>query len=101
MSKELTQFKPGNPGRRAGSKNKSIARMKLSEFVDNKWTKFETEMNGLKGRAYVENFIKLLPYIMPQYSAINFSLRNMSEDDLQFLIIKLREENESSTDQTS
>lgn len=95
----MGKFEKGNPGRTKGVKNKSIARSKLADYVDTKWSKFESEMDTLKGRAFIENFIRVLPFVMPQYSAISFSLRSMSEDDLKFLIEKLKEQNnENDTD---
>lgn len=88
----MAKFKPGNKGRPAGSKNKNVVRSRLSDYVGRKWDNFEAQMDTLKGRAYVENFIRLLPFVMPAYQSINFSLSNMSEDDLRFLIEKLKQD---------
>lgn len=94
----MGKFQPGNKGRPPGSKNRNAVRSRLSDYVGSKWFHFEEQMDTLKGKVYVENFIKLLPFVMPSYQAINFSLRNMSEDDLKYLIEKLKELNHESED---
>ena len=86
------RFGKGNKGKPAGSKNKTMTRTRLAELIDNKWNNFEAELNTLKGKAFVEAFTKLLPFHLPQYSAINFSLKNMSDDDLQYLLIQIKQE---------
>lgn len=88
-------FEKGNPGRPKGALNKNPVRSRLADYVGSKWQRFEDEMNKLEGKAYTENFIKLLPFVLPQYQSINFSLRSMSEDDLQYLISKLKENHEN------
>ena len=92
------KFKKGNPGKPKGTQNKVITRTRIAGLIETNWQKFETELKSLKGKAYVEAFTKLLPFHMPTYSAINFSLRNLGEDDLQYLIEKLKEQfNEQET----
>lgn len=65
--------------------------MRIQTFVDQNWGTFEIQLKALKGRAFVENFLKLMPYITPAYSSINFSLKNMSDEDLEYMIEKLKE----------
>lgn len=101
MGKEKTQFKKGNTGRPKGSTNKSLTRARIVTILSKSetWERFETELLALKGRAFVENFIKLWEFDTPRYSSINFSLQNMSESDLEFLIQKIKDQfNESTTD---
>lgn len=97
MGKEKTQFKKGNKGRPKGATNKSLTRSQIISILSKpeNWARFEKELFTMKGRAFVENFIKLWEFDTPKYSAINFSLSNMSESDLQLLIEKLKEQNES------
>lgn len=92
LSTTMAKFQPGNPGRKRGSKNRAATRRLLAEWVHNNWGRFEKEMATVKGKAFCELFIKILPFMMPSYQAISFSLSNMSEEDLQFLITKLREQ---------
>jgi hypothetical protein len=92
------QFTHGNPGKPKGAQNKIITRTRLGGLIENNWQKFETELKSLKGRAYVEAFTKLLPFHMPSYSAINFGLKNLGDDDLEYLLEKLKEQfNEQET----
>lgn len=89
-----TKFKPGNTGRPKGAKNRALCRARIETYIESNWDKFQKELNSLKGRAYVENFLKMLPYVTPAYQSISFSLRNMSDDDLKYLIEKIKETNE-------
>lgn len=102
MGKEKTQFKKGNTGRPKGATNKSLTRARIVSILSKPetWTKFEKELMAMKGRGFVEAFIKMWEFDTPKYSAINFSLSNMSDSDLEFLIQKLKEQvnNESNTD---
>jgi hypothetical protein len=94
MGKEKTQFKKGNQGRPKGATNKSITRSRIVSILSKPehWQRFETELLSLKGRAFVENFIKLFDFDTPKYQAINFSLSNMSEQDLEFLISHIKQQ---------
>jgi hypothetical protein len=99
MGKEKTQFTEGNPGRPKGSKNKSLTRGQIAAILndENTWTKFRAELKKLRGRAYVDALTKLFEYDTPRFSSINFSLSNMSEQDLAFLIETIkRQTNEQS-----
>ncbi len=87
----MAKFQKHNKGRPPGSKNKNVVRSRLSDYVGNKWDRFEKQMNGLTGRAYVENFIKLLPFVMPAYQSISMSLSNLPESDLEYLVNHLRQ----------
>ena len=88
MEKEKTQFTAGNPGRPKGSKNKSLTRGQIATIINdpNTWTKFRAELKKLRGRAYVDALTKLFEYDTPRFASINFSLSNMQESDLQFLV---------------
>jgi hypothetical protein len=86
------QFAHGNPGKPKLAENKIITRTRMAKLVDNNWDTFEKELKSLKGRAYVESFTKILPFILPTYSAINFSIRNLSDDDLAFLLLQIKKE---------
>jgi hypothetical protein len=92
MPKKL--FKPGNGGRPKGSKNKSITRSRIAAILndENTWTKFATELKKLRGRAYCDTLVKLFEYDTPRFSSINFSLSNMSEQDLEFLVSHLKQQ---------
>jgi len=92
------KFGQGNPGKPKGAKNKSMTRLRIAELIEDSWPKFLKELSTLRGKAYVEAITKLLPFHMPTYSAVNFNLRNMSEDDLQYLIEKLKEQNNYESD---
>lgn len=101
MGKEKTQFKKGNTGRPRGATNKSLTRARIVTILSKPetWARFEKELMAMKGRGFVEAFIKMWEFDTPKYSAINFSLSNMSDSDLQFLIDKLKEQfNENTTD---
>lgn len=102
MGREKTQFKKGQGGRPKGATNRSITRARITQILSkpDNWDRFEKELFSMKGRAFVENYLKLLEFDTPRYQAISFSLSNMSEQDLEFLIAKLKEqmENESKFD---
>jgi len=55
-------------------------------------------MNSLTGRAYVENFIRLLPFVMPAYQSI--SLSTLSEQDLEFLVNHIKQQLTNEEDAT-
>lgn len=99
-----TKFKTGNPGRRPGSKNKSLTRGRIIAILskEENWQRFEKELQAMKGRAYCEAFMRMWEFDTPKWSAISFSLSNMSEPDLQFLIDKIKnqvnDESESGID---
>lgn len=88
----MAKFQLGNPGKRKGAKNHAATRQMLADWVRNNWPRFEKEMKTVKGKSFCELFIKVLPFMMPAYQSISFSLTNMSESDLQFLIEKLKEQ---------
>lgn len=94
MGREKGFFQKGNTGRPKGSTNRSLTRGRIISILakEDNWKKFETELFKMKGRAFVENFIKLWEFDTPKYSAISFSLSNMSEQDLELLIEKLKEQ---------
>lgn len=87
-----TRFRKGEGGRPKGSRNKNATRTQLSKWVDENFAEFEKQMASLKGRAYCDIYVKTLCYVMPSYQSISMSLRNMSEDDLAYLISKLKEQ---------
>ncbi|HYC83886.1 MAG TPA: hypothetical protein VEB86_01635 [Chryseosolibacter sp.] len=62
----------------------------LGAFMDKKWPTVEKAFNRLKDKDKVFAFTKLLPFITPQYSSINFSLKNMTEQDLETIINHLK-----------
>lgn len=99
MPKNL--FQPGNSGRPKGSKNKSLTRTKIAEILNDAatWARFTTELKKLRGRAYCDTLVKLFEYDTPRFSSINFSLSNMSEQDLEFLVSHIRQQmtNENET----
>jgi len=86
------QFALGNSGKPRLAENKIITRTKIAKLVDDHWDTFEKELKGLKGRQFVESFTRILPFIMPTYSAINFSIRNLTDDDLAFLLVQIKKE---------
>lgn len=92
-----TRFKPGNPGRKPGSKNKSRTREELGQWIDNNWQRFDSEMKAVKGAKFCELFLKVLPFRLPQYSAVNFSLAKMSETDLEIILTQLKQHEQEST----
>lgn len=81
-------------GRQKGTPNKVTAgtREALKNFLEAQRPEFEKAFIKLSPKEKVYAYTKLLPFITPQYSSINFSLSQMSEDDLQFLISKLKEQ---------
>ena len=87
-----TKFKRGNPGKPRGAKNRAATRKLLADWVHNNWDRFDTEMKTVKGKAFCELFIKVLPFMMPAYQSINFSLSNMPESDLEFLINHIKQQ---------
>ena len=57
-------------------------------------------MNSLTGRAYVENFIRLLPFVIPAYQSISLSLSTLSEQDLEFLVNHIKQQLTNEEDAT-
>jgi hypothetical protein len=88
MGKEKTQFKTGNPGKPKGATNRSLTRSRIIQILakPDSWERFEKELFSLKGRHFVESFIKLLEFDTPRYSAISMSLSNLPESDLQYIL---------------
>lgn len=87
----MAKFTKGNPGKPKGAKNRNATRIELSQWIDKNFIRFNSEMSKVKGARFCELYIKAMEFVMPKYSAINFSLSNMSEQDLEFLISKLKE----------
>lgn len=90
-------------GRKAGTPNKVTAstRDALKRFIDSQQSEVERAFKKLQPKDKVFAYARLLPFVTPQYSAINFSLKNMSEEDLQFIIEHLKnnlDEQEDGTD---
>lgn len=90
----MAKFQKGNSGRPKGSRNKSLTRGKIAEILNDEstWLKFKVELKKLRGRAYCDTLVKLFEYDTPRYASVNFSLSNMSEHDLDFLMTKIREQ---------
>lgn len=79
-------------GRKAGTPNKVTAstREALKQFLDNQRPEVEKAFKKLSPKEKVYAYTRLLPFITPQYSAVNFGLKNMSEDDLQVIVDHLK-----------
>lgn len=87
--------KPGSPktgGRQAGTPNKTTSRMRelLTGFMHDKWPVVQSSFDKLQPKEKVLAFTRLLPFITPQYSAVNFSLSKMTESDLETIIEQLK-----------
>lgn len=80
-------------GRKAGVPNKVTAstRETLKQFLDDQRPEFEKAFKKLSPKEKVYAYTRLLPFITPAYQAINFSLRNMSEDDLKYIVDHLKD----------
>ena len=81
-------------GRTPGAKNKVSAPMRvlLSDFLSAEWANVQTAFSKLDPVQKVQAFSRLLPFVTPSYSAIDFSLRNMSEADLQLVLERVKNE---------
>jgi hypothetical protein len=92
MAKKL--FEPGNSGRPKGSGNKSPTRGFIRSILHDPatWNKFKGELKKLKGRHYTDAITKMIDFDAPKYSSINFSIQNMNEEDLGYLIDRIREQ---------
>lgn len=88
----MGKFTKGNPGRKKGSKNKIATRTQLSEWIDNNFKRFNAEMAKAKGARFCEIYLKAMEFCMPRYSSINFSVQNLSDDELRFFIEKIKEQ---------
>jgi len=83
-------------GRAPGAKNKVSAPMRvlLSDFLSAEWANVQTAFSKLDPVQKVQAFSRLLPFVTPSYSAIDFSLKNMSDSDLEIILMKIRQDNE-------
>lgn len=94
MARSETQFKTGNPGRKRGSPNKVTATVReaLKSFIEDQRPEFEKAFAKLKPKEKVQAYTRLLPFVTPAYQAINFSLNQMTEDDLKIIIDQLKQQ---------
>ena len=81
-------------GRKAGIPNKVTGQMRslLSDFMNEQWPNVQTAFSKLEPKEKVFAFTRLLPFITASYSAINLSLANMSEADLQVVLERVKNE---------
>lgn len=79
-------------GRKAGTPNRvtQSTREALKTFLQAQQSEVEKAFKKLSPKEKVFAYTRLLPFITPQYSAINFSLKNMTEEDLQFFAEHLK-----------
>lgn len=79
-------------GRKAGTPNKITVntREALRTFLGAQQREVEKAFKKLSPKEKVFAYTRLLPFITPQYSAVNFSLKNMTEEDLQHIVDHLK-----------
>lgn len=81
-------------GRIKGVPNKltpSIREM-LTWFVQQEWPGVKKAFGKLSPYQKVIAFSKILPFVAPQYQSISFNLKDLPEQDLQFVLEKLKEQ---------
>jgi hypothetical protein len=81
-------------GRQKGVPNKTTASMResLKIFLEAQRPEVEKAFKKLSPKEKVFAYTRLLPFVTPQYSSTNFSLKNMTDDDLEFVLQKIKEE---------
>lgn len=88
-------------GRKAGTPNRTTAQMRqlLSEFTQKKWPEVQRAFSKLSAKEKVIAYTRLLKFTMPEYSNINFSLNQFSENDLEMLLNHLKENEQTEPNQ--
>ncbi len=84
----------GNPkGRRKGSTNKAnrVVKRLLENMVSDNAKDIRREFAGLSGKAKIDAFIALMPYIIPklQATSLDLDLNKLSDEQLDELYNKI------------
>ncbi len=97
MGKEKTQFKPGNPGKPKGAKNKvnQELRDKISEFLTGNFSKIVSDFNAMgknEKKDRTRLFIDLLQYGLPKLQATSLELNfeDLTDEQLDLIIDRLK-----------
>lgn len=82
-------------GRVKGTPNRTTTKIKnlISDLLENKFTKFEQELEELEGKDFVTAYLKLTQFVVPlqrqKLEKIDFA--NLSEDEQQSIIDEITE----------
>lgn len=73
---KATQFKPGNPGRPKGTKNKAThdLRAAIGAFLDKNWPKVQKEFDQLEPKDKLQFIDKMLAYSLPKLAAMQMDV---------------------------
>lgn len=93
-------------GRQKGSKNKipgmNSIRSQLTNFVQNNaLPKLVKQFNRLKPKDQLMFLTKILPFTTATYQSISFNLRDLPEQDLEFVLQKLKEDAQNEQPETN
>lgn len=71
-------------GRTAGTPNKLTGDMRqaLKTFLETQRPEFEKAFKGLSKKEKVRSYVRLLPFVTPQFQSISMDIGNWSEDQL-------------------
>ena len=91
-----------NPkGRPKGTPNKITTdlRIRISDFLSDNWQTFQQDFNGLEPEKRMVFYEKLLQYGLPRLQATEltnkFDLNNLSDQELDILIERIKHEEHS------
>ena len=71
-----TQFKPGNPGRPRGTKNKATDNLRgtIKAFLDKNWSKVQKEFDALEPKDKLQFIDRMLAYSLPKLQAVQMDV---------------------------
>jgi hypothetical protein len=93
MGKEKTQFKPGNPGKPKGAKNKihGDLRDRISEFLSGEFVSVIADFKMLDSKDKLKFYTDLLQYGLPklQATSLEIDIDNITEESIDKIIDRL------------
>jgi len=86
---------PKTGGRTKGVPNRSSAKVKslIGKLLEDKYNKFEQELEQLDGKDYVTAYLKLIEYVVPKQrqKMQTISFNNLSDEEAQELLDEITE----------
>ena len=89
-----TKFKPGNPGKPKGAKNKVVVdiRERVTAFINANWEEAQNQYDQLEPRDKLAYLEKLMNYAIPKLAAVSniIAFENMTDIQLDEIIDRLK-----------
>ncbi len=93
-----TKFKPGNPGKPKGAKNKVVfnIRSKVADFITDNWEAVQIEFSKLEPKDKLHFLEKLMSYSIPKLSSVAYTdetekmIDRLTDEELNNLVEELK-----------